>query len=149
MVLPEDRANLRLADGFWQETNRDRQLQVLPESGGWRKVLGAFESEHVKSMRRSPHRLLILLIDFDEDGNRLAEARQVIPEDLQERVFVLGVWSEPEGLRHAGLGSLEDIGQALAKDCRDETDTVWNHQLLQHNLSEVARLRHHVREVLF
>jgi hypothetical protein len=62
---------------------------------------------------------------------------------LKDRVFVLGVWSEPEALK-ANLGSYETIGMAMAEDCREETDTIWGHDLLRHNASELDRLREHV-----
>jgi hypothetical protein len=38
---------------------------------------------------------------------------------------------------------------ALAKDCREGTDTTWWHALLQHNASELDRLRACVRPILF
>ena len=67
---------------------------------------------------------------------------------MNDRVFILGVLSEPEALRQ-DLGSLETIGMNLAKDCREETDTTWSHHLLQHNAIELARLRQSVGEILF
>ncbi len=36
-----------------------------------------------------------------------------------------------------------------AQDCREDTDTIWGHDLLRHNASELARLRHQVRPILF
>jgi hypothetical protein len=99
-------------------------------------------------MERYPQRFLILLIDFDGRGDRLDNAKAVIPDNLKDRVFVLGVWSEPEALK-THLGSYETIGMAMAEDCREETDTVWGHDLLQHNASEIDRLREHVRPILF
>jgi hypothetical protein len=43
----------------------------------------------------------------------------------------------------------EEMGSALARDCRDETNATWSHELLQHNANELARLREHVRPILF
>jgi hypothetical protein len=37
----------------------------------------------------------------------------------------------------------------MAQDCRDETGTIWGHELLRHNAGELARLRDHVRPILF
>jgi len=50
--LPEDRANRQIANGFqmaldWQVQGR---IQVLPEAGGWSKVLDVFESDHIRAM---------------------------------------------------------------------------------------------------
>ena len=151
LVLPEDRANLQLATGFHLQVpwHRQRQMQVLRVAGGRNEVLGVFKSEHEVEMRRCRHRLMVLLIDFDGDTGRLTIAKRKIPADLTDRVFILGAWTEPEALRQAKLGSYETIGSAMAKDCREETDSIWGHELLRHNASELDRLRMHVRPILF
>lgn len=149
-VLPEDDANRQLAVNFLADVDwtRQRQMQVLPSAGGWRHVLEVFKSEHAAAMERWPARLMVLLIDFDNDATRLAEAKRGIPESLLDRVFVLGVLSEPEKLKVA-LGTYGEIGSLLAKDCRDGTSKTWEHQLLQHNESELERLRGHIYPILF
>lgn len=148
-VLPEDDADRQLAVGFaLAVTERfSRQIYILPVAGGWTQVLDRFLSDEVKDMESCPNRYMVLLLDFDRDEQRLSEVKSRIPEHLNEKVFVLGVWSEPEDLRV--LGSPEAIGSAIARDCREETDTTWNHDLLRHNTSELARLREHVRPILF
>jgi len=73
----------------------------------------------------------------------------VIPDRLKERVFVLGVWTNPEELRRECGESYERIGLAMAKDCRDNTETTWETGLLSHNAGELERLRKHVRSILF
>lgn len=80
-----------------------------------------------------------ILLPFSNAGGR---------KRMNDRVFILGVLSEPEALRQ-DLGSLETIGMNLAKDCREETDTTWSHHLLQHNANELARLRQSLGEILF
>jgi hypothetical protein len=149
LVLPEDDADRQLANGFHMEVAMIRQMQVLPEVGGWRKVLDYFQSDHANYMRRYPQRYMVLLIDFDNEEDRLDTAKRFIPDDLKDRVFVLGALGEPEDLRSSGLGSPETIGKGLAKDCREETDEIWGHDLLRHNASELDRLRQHVRTILF
>lgn len=151
LVLPEDDANRQLANGFFLGVDliRQRQIQVLKVAGGWIKVLERFQSDHVAKMDGCPNRFMVLLIDFDEREDRLDRAKQTIPDDLKDRVFVLGARKDPEGLRRAGLGTPENIGEALARDCREETDTIWGHDLLRHNASELDRLRKHVRPILF
>ena len=79
---------------------------------------------------------------------RLDQAKDVIPVNLKQRVFVLGVLTEPEEFP-TSLGSYETIGLALAKDCREGTGTTWGHALLRHNASELVRLRECVRPILF
>lgn len=150
-VLPEDDANRQLANGFILELDPvfSRNMQVLPEAGGWMEVLERFKTDHVTGMERYPHRFIVLLIDFDGHEDRLQQAKAAVPVSVADRVFLLGTLSEPEALKKANLGSYEAIGSALAKDCRDGTNTVWQHDLLRHNESELERLRQYVRPILF
>jgi hypothetical protein len=92
LVLPEDRRNTQLTTGFQLEmdSTRLRQMQVLEEAGGWRRVLEQFESDHIVFMDRYPDRFMVLLIDFDQSNRRLDDARNRIPERLEDRVFILG-----------------------------------------------------------
>ena len=148
-VLPEDRANEQLANGFLLDQSlTPRSIQVLEVAGGWLKVLECFKSDHVHEMDRDPRRFMVLLIDFDGQQDKLGRARADIPAHLTDRVFVLGVWTEPEALR-AILGSYEKIGRAIAEDCREDTSTTWGHELLKHNTSEIERMRQQVRPILF
>jgi len=148
MVLPEDDANRQLANGFHLDITIPRQMQVLPVAGGWPNLLNLFNSEHVTKMNLYRHRFMVLLIDFDGQSDRLYKAKAAIPDNMNERVFILGAWSEPESLRQA-LGVYESIGSAMAKDCREETDVTWGHNLLKHNAGELDRLLQRVRPILF
>jgi hypothetical protein len=149
LVLPEDDANRQLADGFQLDPLLDtRRMQILEEAGGWREVLNRFRNGHLSEMDRYASRFMVLLIDFDEQGDRLNVARAEIPGHLKDRVFVLGAWSKPEELRPS-LGSYETIGSAMARDCRENTEVTWAHRLLRHNAGELERLRKHVRQILF
>ena len=99
-MLPEDDADRQIANGFVITPGiglDDRAIQILPEAGGWKKVLDEFIECHCSEMRSHPARMMVLLIDFDNQyTTRLSYFKSNIPFDLQERVFVLGVWSEPE-----------------------------------------------------
>lgn len=147
LVLPEDDANRQLANGFLLGLSTT-QTQVLVEAGGWTHVRDLFVSDHVGVMRRYGGRYMILLVDFDGTADRLQAMKEVIPQDLTDRVFVLGALTEPEALK-AHLGSYEIIGKGMAEDCRSGTQVIWAHQLLQHNQGELTRLRHAVCGVLF
>jgi hypothetical protein len=149
-VLPEDDANRQVANGFLLDQGLlTRKIQVLEEVGGWTEVLKCFLSDHVARMDRNQDRYMVLLIDFDGRQGRLKDAKARIPTHLTDRVFILGALTEPEALR-AKLGrSYEQIGREMAKDCREDTDGTWGHELLRHNASELARLRQHVRPILF
>ncbi len=150
-ILPEDKADKNLANGFHLEVapNHQRQMQVLPPVGGWLKVLNSFRSDHIRYMRSYPQRYLVLLIDFDEKEDRFDVAQKAVPDDLKDRVFILGIWGEPEDLGKTGLGSPETVGRKLAKDCREETDITWGHDLFRHNAMELERLRKLVLPILF
>lgn len=149
-MLPEDDANRQIADGFHLEVdwNRQRQMQVLPVAGGWNEVLNRFNADHVGAMEKYPDRFMALLIDFDGHENRLNQARDAIPQHLIDRVFILGAWTDPETLR-AHLGSYETIGRAMARDCREQTNVTWGHDLLRHNTNELARLHERIGPIVF
>jgi hypothetical protein len=147
-VLPEDDANRQLANGFLL-CLEGSNIQVLEEVGGWIAVLECFVTDHVAGMMSYASRFMILLIDFDRHPERLHFARGKVPEQLAERVFVLGALSEPEELRAALSLPYESIGASLAKDCWERTDTVWRHELLSHNAAELERLNASVRPILF
>lgn len=147
LVLPEDDANRQLANGFHLGCGQTRQMQILPVAGGWRKVLEEFHSAHVAQMARFTQRLLVLLLDFDRHHTeRMAEVRQELnqaPPTVTERVFVLGVLSEPDDLKPTLGPSLETIGAILANECRIGSSSTWQHPLLHHNQPEAERLREH------
>lgn len=148
-VLPEDDANRQLANGFLLHPDLSaRNIQVLPEAGGWREVLKRFNSDYANGMKRYDQRFMVLLLDFDGDAARLAEAQACIPPPLKNRVFIIGAFTQPEALR-TDLGSYETIGLALAKDCRETTNATWGHHLLRHNETELQRLRQDVLPILF
>jgi hypothetical protein len=149
-VLPEDDANRQLANGFVLDSSLrcPRQIFVLPVAGGWTKVLDRFLSDQAVDMQNCPDRYMVLLLDFDRDPRRFDDAKSRIPAHLSERDFILGVWSKPERLK-GDLGHYEEIGSALARDCRDGVGTTWDHLLLRHNEEELVRLRGRVRPILF
>jgi hypothetical protein len=150
LVLPEDDANRQLANGFrLDQYLLNWKIQVLEEAGGWTKVLERFRKDLIVGMNRYLGRFVVLLIDFDGHETRLEAAKAEIPKELSERVFILGTLTKPEALRQASLGSYEEIGLAMAKDCREGTDAIWGHELLCHNAPELERLLTRVRPILF
>ncbi|MDQ6664697.1 MAG: hypothetical protein M3Z23_09925 [Acidobacteriota bacterium] len=75
-------------------------------------------------------------------------AKEIIPAPLIDKVFILGVFTEPERLKN-DLGSFETISLALAQDCRENTSKVRGHHLLLHNKNELDRLSKQIRTLLF
>ncbi len=117
LVLPEDDANRQIANGFLLDPNLDvRAIQILPPSGGWKKVLNSFMDNHLSKMRQYTLRMCLFLIDFDQSKNRLGNVQNEIPDDLIGRVFVLGSQSEPE--------SLNLVYMARIKICRRRIQTL-------------------------
>lgn len=152
LILPEDDANSQIANGFVLASSppSPRQVQILEVAGGWAATLDHFDSDQVAYMNRNELRHMVLLIDFDGYYvERMGDIRTRIPPNLRQRVFVLGSLQKPESLKQAGLGSFEEIGSAMARDCREGTETIWGHELLRHNLEELTRLRSSVYPMLF
>lgn len=150
LVLPEDDANRQIATGFSLNLNLDsRRIQVLPPSGGWKAVIAEFETNHISAMRTYTKSRMILLIDFDDRENRLSYVKTKIPDDLKERVFILGVQSEPENLKRDTNKTFEQMGKALAKDCVNNTNDLWGHDLLKHNQAELERTIADIKPFLF
>ena len=89
-------------------------------------------------------------MDFDDHvQERTAKFVDAFPEDLRDRVFLLGTKTEPEPLRKQMGQSLEQIGKTLAAECLHDEDTTWQHDLLAHNATERARLNARVKGILF
>lgn len=140
LILPEDDANRQIANGFCLRFGT-RQIQILNEAGGWWAVCNRFADEYVAYMRRYPLAHMVLVVDFDGQAERSAVVQAHVPSDLKDRVFVVGASTEPEALKRAGLGRLEEIGIRLADDCPPASGKIWSHALLAHNADEIARFR--------
>lgn len=154
LVLPEDKANSDTMNGFLLHPQlKARSIQVLPYVGGWKVVLDKFIKNFAPEMQQYPHRWFVLLIDFDGAKDRLDYVKQEISmqlsSEVKDRVFVLGVLSNPEELRNDLGKSLESIGESLAANCSDNTDELWKHLLLNHNKTELERMISSVKPFLF
>jgi len=147
LILPDDDANRQLANGF-DRSVAHRQFQILPPAGGWGLVCDLMASDHAGFMRRYPNRFMVLLIDFDDQPDRLEHVKSRIPEDLHERVFVLGALTDPEDLRQ-GSRILRNDRRPNCHRLPKYSQAIWDHELLQHNASELLRVRDAVRNFLF
>jgi hypothetical protein len=141
LILPEDDAERQIAVGFHLEFPT-RQIQVMPVAGGWGKALKLATEDYANHLRRYPEARLAVLIDMDGDPpSRLQRASEGVPEDIRERLFILGPAKEPEDLSRAGFGALEEIGRQLGRECRDGDTALWDDEQLRHNRGEADRLR--------
>ena len=150
LVIPEDDANRQIMTGFNTHLNINaHQIQVEPVAGGWLKALETFKSDHTRKMDDLDKRHVLILIDFDNHLERREMAKEYIPENLRDRVFVLGCLSEPEMIRSATGLSKEGLGEALAEACLHGHGDVWENSILAHNQKELARMQnticHHLR----
>ncbi len=149
-VLPEDDANRQIANSFVLHPNLNaRVIQVLPPAGGWGRVLIKLAEVHISEMHQYSEERLILLIDFDLCEDRLIYVQNQIPTPLRERVFIVGALSNPEKLKSDLRMSSEEIGEALANNCSDNTNALWGHELLIHNRIELNRMISSVKPFLF
>lgn len=148
-VLSEDEANRKILIGFVQGVDKNpRQIQALRFNRGKSDVLEDFIKVYVGKLRDYNKSFVVLLLDFDENVRFRDQILEHVPEEVRDQVFVIGAPDEPEHLRRV-LGDFETIGQNLARDCRDNTQITWGHDLLKHNLEELARMPPDVRSILF
>lgn len=150
-VLPEDDANRQIAQGFTLEASvKARSIHVLPAAGGWSAVRNSFSCQYNDDLLKYRSCVMVLLVDFDGQGAKRLEA--VLSDRdpaLEDRVFVLGADDEPERLKVELRMTYEQIGRALAKECRDGTRTLWEHNMLAHNQGELERMMPLVKPILF
>ncbi len=151
VVIPEDEANLQLVNGFigYFAVN-SRQVGLESPAGGWMPALTLFETDYVSYLRKFQKGNVVVLIDFDGEGDtRRTTCEQKVPDDLKERVFFLGTRDEPEALRREIKLSLESIGESAARDCAQNQTQFWGHDHLTHNLTELSRLLPIAHPILF
>lgn len=150
-VLAEDDANRQILQGFRLELSlKPRAIHEEPVAGGWPAIRDSFEKEYNRLLRQYPLCLMVLLVDFDDQGaRRFEDVLSGVDATLRDRVFVLGVKSEPERLKTALGMSFEQIGKTLAKECSEGTSTTWESELLAHNHGELNRMLPRIKKVLF
>lgn len=152
LVLPEDRANHEITNGFrGHELNNDRsqrQIQVESVARGWLRTCETYKEDYEPQLRTIGTRHVILLIDLDREQTRIAKVQEYIHDDLKSRVFVLGVWSEPEELKADQRLDFESIGRKLREDCPRQPGGIWGHELLRHNSHEVERMWSTIGQIL-
>ena len=100
-VIPEDDADRQLADGFvFHHEVMNNRIKVMPPAGGWPNVLKTFQDEYIRWLMNYHHGRVVMLIDFDGNvDQRRTLFEQAIPDELKERVFVVGTKDKPEILK--------------------------------------------------
>lgn len=150
LIIPEDHADEQLANGFVLHKCVGNNVLVERPAGGWPAVLAKFENDLISYLRRYPTGFVVLLIDFDEQyDTRRTRFRDAVPDDLSDRVFVLGVRVTPEAMKQALGKSLEGIGLDLAQNCLEGVVGLWNSDHLAHNSPDLSELQQRVRDIIF
>ena len=149
LILPEDKACGDIVAAFIAnvEERFSRKAQLLSPAGGWRHAIEQVSSDD-NDLGSYPMRHLLLVIDFDDHAERRNEIEAAIPQQLSNRVYIVGSLKEAEDLKPV-FGRYELVGEALWKACMDQTNDPWEHELLAHNLPEVKRLMPIVQRLLF
>jgi hypothetical protein len=124
-------------------------MQIVAPAGGWLKALEKLRTEYFAVLERNLNCRVLVLIDCDQDPNRIVEAIGTMPEHLRERIFVLGTLRDPESLQSAMKMTLETIGEQIANECFEEEANVWKHPDLIHNQPEVASLKQSLFSAVF
>ncbi len=150
-VIPEDRANEQIANGFvLHDQVKQRQIQIVPCATGWRSVLDKFKVEYIPYLQKYKQGHVIMLIDFDGHyAARRADFELAIPDDLKNRVFVVGARQTPEDLKKELARNFEQIGLSLADECHQGAETVWTHDHLKHNDPDRHRLIQIIKPIIF
>ena len=152
IVIPEDDANREIANGFRLLVEKNaRQFWIKKPARGWPKgkeeLVAMSESTGHLQKYKSSHAALI--VDFDGKRERGSEVKRLVGEGVRDRVFVIGVLTEPEKLRNATGIKFEQLGRQIAEGCKDSSIDFWQHDLLVHNIEEIRRLSGAVRDIFF
>ncbi len=151
IILPEDDANRQIANGFSKCLNvKNTVIQVLPPAKGWGAALEKFETDLRYKMDKYANQRVLMLVDYDNQyENRFHLMQEKIPDNLRNRVFILGVKTEPEDLRRDLRMTFEEIGTILTENCPLAINEIWKNSFLIHNESERMRMVDDVRSFLF
>jgi hypothetical protein len=139
LVLCEDQATHDIATGFNDKVTG--AMEVRKPLRGWPHVLQEFQDVYIPWLRQHPHCHIALFIDFDNVyETRIQQFQGAIPQDITDRVFILGACDEAETVKNASGLSLSKIGMKLADECVENTSQLWVHAQVQHNATERQRL---------
>lgn len=142
-LIPEDDADRELAIGFLNHyAVNDGVVAPRDPAGGWPKVLAVFKEEYIRLLHACRYAHVVMLIDFDSKDveKRMSLFQESTPEDVKNRVFVIGPRHEPEAAQRDLKMTREQIGSALAEECRTGTFELWRGPHFEHNNAELQRL---------
>lgn len=164
-ILCEDEINQNFAKGFILGLNSYQflhpQIETIKDvAGGWNKAVNGLNEVWLNQLKQNKYLFLLILIDSDGNSNRLNAVLSTIPNDLKERVFVMGCLDEPETLKqqsHAAIKQMdkkekvsdEAVGKVLFQHCKDNPENnLWHSDELKHNLAEIERLKENTKHFI-
>jgi hypothetical protein len=128
----------------------ERQFYVYDLARGWERGKETLLKLSKGYMREYPSSYALLIVDFDGNAHRGSEIKNQIPEEVRDRVFVVGVLNEPVNLKNSTGMKFEQLGLQIAEGCKDSNIDFWERQeLLAHNVDEIRRLSKAVRNLFF
>lgn len=151
IIFPEDGPYRKLLNGLTKRSYHVNAsvIDVKNPCGGWPKVFEALtENLHLLSKYENAH--ILLLMDFDDKTlgelrfeERVAKFKELVPQDFENRVFLLGVnHKQAELLKKLFKTSdWEAIGKLLISDCPNGDLSNWNNKHLACNLPEIQRMK--------
>ena len=148
-IAPEDDADRQIAVGFQMHLEAKGEMQIVDVARGWLKVVGVIKDEYVPLLKNNLNSHVLGIIDCDKDADRIAEQLENFPEDIRNRIFLLGVNENPQEFKRSAKMHFAKIGEKLADECyKDELD-LWNHEMLSYSSSEALRAKDALRELVF
>jgi len=111
--------------------------------------MNVFETEFVQYLRNWTHAYVVIVMDFDGNTDRRSQCELRIPEDLRQRVFLLGSRDTPEILSKELKMRPERIGEGLANDCLKKDRELWAHPQLSHNHDELLKMIDVIKPIIF
>ena len=149
-VVPEDKADKNFAVGFELDPRLAAgSFQIMPLAGGWLKVIGIIRDEYVSKLQKNKYSHVLGIIDCDGDHERIATELAKFPDDVVDRIFLLGAIQTPELFQQKVGDKSERIGERMAEECFNETFDLWNHEDLVHVSDEIQRAKHVIRPIVF
>ena len=149
-VVPEDKADKNFAVGFELDARLAAgSFQIMPLAGGWLKVINIINDEYVPKLQQNKYSHVLGIIDCDGDDERIANELAKFPDEVADRIFLLGAIETPEIFRQKVGDNSERIGERMAEECFNESYDLWNHEDLAHVSYEIQRAATTIRPIVF
>jgi len=143
LIIPEDDDDRAFAEGA-RGALPAMNVKIVANSNGWPKIEKLLAGVYNKRLRANANEHLLILIDFDTKGQkRYDKVFGWVPEDVKDRVFIIGPEKEPKDLKKSLKLKMSfwQMGDQLVSDCDEQQiNPLWDHDMLSHNKPEFRRL---------